>query len=261
MSGITAEDLSRLDALAAGRSDRQPLPLAAGSAMGEPLAAVVLEPDGLVPAGADFRPLETIEFDQIERALITEDVGTRYKVELTLSREGDDPVLRFDSRVIFLMLFSALREHDVACRFDFTPERQRGGSGSKPPNGMRMLAAAATSAAAFLVFWPDGDVSQSFNSAWFGALIALSLVAFVPFAIMMGLFSWLYDVPRGDGADVPLMSPSKEPDPELEFDDQPLGLAMIAGETYDSIRTPDTPEAKGERAEADQIRDIENLLD
>jgi hypothetical protein len=261
MSGITAKVLDKLDALAEGRGDRLPLPLAAGSRMGRRLAAVVLEPDGLVPAGPDFHPLEKIDFEQIERALLTEDVGTRYKVELTLSREGQDPVLRFESRVLFMMLFSALRDHDVACRFDFTPRRQRSGPGGQPLRRLlRLLAAAAACAAVFLIFGPDDNFWGLSEFAGLDVLLVHGLVAFAPCAIMLFLFSLLYDAPKGQGAIFPLMSPSKDPDPELEFDDQPLGLAMIAGETYDGVRTGGTEEVQGDRAEADQIREIEDLL-
>ena len=130
-------------------------------------------------------------------ARVTEDVGTRYRVELTLAGEGADLVLLFDSRVVFLMLFSALRAHDVASQFDFTKERQRGASAAGTPKGWRWLAALAGAAAGFALYWHRLDPYDR-NTATLGTYAVGAFIALVALGCLMGLFHALYDAGRSE---------------------------------------------------------------
>jgi hypothetical protein len=56
-----------------------------------------------------------------------------------------------------------------------------------------------------------------------------------------------------------LIDPPKRPEPPLEFDDQPVGAAMMASATYTGVGVRTDQPATS--TEAKQISEIERLLD
>jgi hypothetical protein len=250
--GLSGTAIAELKRLVRDHPDLQPLPLAARSS----LAAVMVGPDGLVLVDDQFRPGEAIPFDEIEHASVTEDVGNRYEVELSLAREGDDPTLHFDSRVMFAMLFAALRSHDVACRFGFTPRRQRGDSAGEPGSALRLAVILAASATALVCLWQRGT-KDFFEVGILVGLLVIAVVAIVPAVILGALFNSACE-PRNERETFPLLTPAPPAEPDAKLDDRPLGAAMITSETYADVDTGrQTPDA----AEAKQISEIERLLD
>jgi hypothetical protein len=191
--------------------------------------------------------------------------------------------LNFELRGDFLILFSALRTHGVACRFEFTPNRQSLGTAQgRSPLRFGGLAELLAS----LVAIPIGALSIWSVAAAFVALVLIPLTihkteSTIPISyefdlngtiFVLLLFSiplWLLLAkawPHDGGCDPPIKNRSvdllrerKSEEPPPQLDDQPFGAKLLGA----GISAPsEVAEARHEdAAAAKQINEIESLLE
>lgn len=257
MPGLTAKTKFGLDCLARNFPGVQPLVLRRTSANFPNQIAVLVSVTGLQLADDAQNLGEMIGYDEIEHATIWEGINSRYKVELALANDGEDRVLLFDSRVQFMMFFAALRANAVACRFDFTKDRQQVGVGaaSDPLVLFGCFTSLLASVVAAIAF---SSVGATFGEKiGLGGFIGLVFCTIAPAVVLFTVFCNYATTSSGDS--LPLVIPAPLSRPVVTLDDRPVALALIAAETHEWTDAEVSRSASD--FETKQISDIERLLE